>query len=107
MKKLFEVKKDIQNEMPYEVWSVDEPVPEIYVDGTEGLMVHDGVAKFNLFSSVIERNESAQESMIKKIITQRIVMPLPKFFELINRGAHVQNMIKQPQGQEAQKPTLQ
>ncbi|MBF0449365.1 MAG: hypothetical protein HQK75_01540 [Candidatus Magnetomorum sp.] len=109
MKKLFEVKK-LQNELPYEVWSVDDPVPEIYADGTEGLMIHDGVVKFNLYSSVIERDESAHESMIKKIITQRIVMPMPKFFELMNRGVHVQNMIKQQQEQQnfsTQKPTLQ
>jgi hypothetical protein len=109
MKKLFEVKQ-LQNEMPYEVWSIDEPLPEIYADGTEGLMVHDGVVKFNLYTSVIERDSADQESMIKKIITQRVVMPLPKFFELMNRGVHVQNMIKQQQGQPQSsntKPTLQ
>ncbi|KPA17330.1 hypothetical protein MHK_002460 [Candidatus Magnetomorum sp. HK-1] len=109
MKKLFEVKK-LQNELPYEVWSVEEPVPEIYADGTEGLMIHDGIVKFNLYSSVIERDESARESMIKKVITQRVVMPMPKFFELMNRGVHVQNMIKQQQEQQqfsAEKPTLQ
>jgi len=108
MKKLFEVKQ-IQNEMPYEVWSEEEPLPEIYADGTEGLMVHDGVVKFNLYTSVIERDDTEQESMIKKIITQRVVMPLPKFFELMNRGIHVQNMIKQQQGQTPSnnKPTLQ
>ena len=109
MKKLFEVKK-LQNELPYEVWSVDEPVPEIYADGTEGLMIHDGVVKFNLYSSVIERDDSARESMIKKVITKRVVMPMPKFFELMNRGVHVQNMIKQQQEQQqftVEKPTLQ
>jgi hypothetical protein len=109
MKKLFEVKQ-VQNELPYEVWSQDEPLPEIYADGTEGLMIHDGVAKFNLYTSVIEREGTEQESMIKKIITQRVVMPLPKFFELLNRGLHVQNMIKQQQGQQQfsnVKPTLQ
>jgi len=109
MKKLFEVKQ-LQNELPYEVWSVDDPVPEIYADGTEGLMIHDGVVKFNLYTSVIERDESARESMIKKIINRRIVMPLPKFFELMNRGVHVQNMIKQQQEQQqfsTQKPTIQ
>lgn len=41
MKKLFEVKQ-VQNELPYEVWSQDEPLTEIYADGTEGLMIHDG-----------------------------------------------------------------
>jgi len=109
MKKIFEVKQ-LQNELPFEVWSIDEPIPEIYADGTEGLMIHDGVVKFNLYTSVIERDETAQESMIKKIITQRVVMPMPKFFELMNRGVHVQNMIKQQQGQQQftnVKPTLQ
>ena len=94
MKKLFEVNK-LQNEAPYEVWTVDEPVPEIFADGTEGLILSDGVVKFSLYTMEIENTPGVKEPKRKKIITQRVVMPMARFFELLNRGAHVQKVLQQ------------
>ena len=95
MKRLYNV-EHIQNEMPYEVWTLDEPIDEFYCDGTEGLIVSDGIVKFNMYTLAVENDSGGgKEPTRKKIITKRIIMPLNRFFELINRGVHVQKMIQQ------------
>jgi len=106
MKKLYEV-QHIKNEPPYEVWSLDEPIEEFFADGTEGLVVSDGIVKYNLYTLSIENDGTSNEPKRKKIVTKRIVMPLIRFFELVNRGIHVQKMIQQEQLQKPVNQTIQ
>jgi len=96
MKKLFTVEQ-IANDIPYEVWSMDEPLPEIYADGTEGILISDGIVKINLCSSVIEQSDGHREPKRKKIVTKRLVMPTIRFFELLDRGIQARKMLQQQQ----------
>jgi len=49
------------------------PAPEIYVDGYQGVLFANGVAKFNMFTVVMD----AENSQNQRRIVQRLCMTIP------------------------------
>ena len=74
------------------------PVTELYFDGVEGVLSSNGIVKMDCYTSCLDEdavyssrsrqkeNAHTEVPPLKRLVTHRLVLPLPKFVELLEKG---------------------